>query len=78
VASVEDRQGHPSSQLALSSGGQFSMHADFWNAWTPAAMQWLVDNCLNATRNCTDVARSQIGAYPGVRQFHASRTVAGR
>jgi hypothetical protein len=55
-------RGIPSSQLALSSGGQLSMHADFWNAWTPAAMQWLVDNCLNATKNCTDIARTQIGA----------------
>jgi hypothetical protein len=55
----------PSSQLALSSGGQLSMHADFWNAWSPSVMQWLVDNCLNATKNCTDIARSQIAAATG-------------
>ena len=52
----------PSSQLALSSGGQFSMHADFWNGWNPAVMQWLVDNCLNSLRNCTDIARTAIKA----------------
>jgi hypothetical protein len=52
----------PSSQLALSSVGQLSMHADFWNAWNPAVMQWLVDNCLNATRNCTDISRSLVRA----------------
>jgi hypothetical protein len=23
-------------------------------------MRWLVDNCLNRTRNCTDIARTQI------------------
>jgi hypothetical protein len=23
-------------------------------------MRWLVDNCLNTTRNCTDIARTQI------------------
>jgi hypothetical protein len=58
-------RGIPSSQLALSSGGQFSMHADFWNAWSPSVMRWLVDNCLNATRNCTDIARSQIPVATG-------------
>lgn len=52
----------PSSQLALSSGGQFSMHADFWNGWNPAVMRWLVDNCLNAMRNCTDIPRNLIKA----------------
>ena len=57
----------PSSQLSLSSGGQFSMHADFWNVWNPAAMDWLVTHCLNQTQNCTDIARTQIaatGAFP--------------
>lgn len=58
-------RGMPSSALSLSSGGQFSMHADFWNAWSPSVMRWLVDHCLNATRNCTDIARSQIGAPTG-------------
>jgi hypothetical protein len=71
-------KGIPSSQLALSSGGQYSMHADFWNAWSPTVMQWLVDNCLNATRNCTDIARTQIaaptGAFPAVPDQAASST----
>jgi len=60
-------RGVPSSQLSLSSGGQFSLHADFWNVWNPAAMEWLVAHCLNQTQNCTDIARSQIaatGAFP--------------
>ena len=55
----------PSSRLSLSSGGQFSMHADFWNAWSPSVMQWLVTNCLNATRNCANISRSQINAPTG-------------
>ena len=55
-------QSTPSSRLSLSSGGQYSMHADFWNGWNPAVMQWLVDNCLNATRNCTDIPRNLINA----------------
>src|SRR5215218_3362608 len=58
-------RGVSSSRLSLSSGSQFSMHADFWNAWSPAVMQWLVTNCLNATRNCTDISRSQIAASTG-------------
>jgi hypothetical protein len=61
-------RGVPSSQLSLSSGGQFSLHADFWNVWNPAAMDWLVSHCLNQTRNCTDITRSQVatatGAFP--------------
>ncbi len=58
-------RGVPSSRLSLSSGGQLSLHADFWNIWSPAAMQWLVTNCLNQTRNCADIARSQIAAATG-------------
>ena len=60
-------RGVPSSRLSLASGGQFSLHADFWNVWNPAAMDWLVSHCLNQTRNCTDIARTQIaatGAFP--------------
>jgi hypothetical protein len=58
-------RGIPSSQLALSSGGQQTMHADFWNVWSPSVMRWLVDNCLNATRNCTDLTRNQIPVATG-------------
>jgi hypothetical protein len=58
-------RGVPSPRLSLASGGQFSMHADFWNAWSPSAMQWLVTNCLNATRNCANISRSQISAPTG-------------
>jgi hypothetical protein len=53
-------RGIPGPQLSLSSGGQHSMHADFWNAWNPSVMQWLVDNCLNGLRNCTDIPRNLI------------------
>ncbi len=38
--------------LQLSSGGQFSGHADFFNAWDQSALQQLVDGCLNALRHC--------------------------
>jgi hypothetical protein len=38
--------------FSLASGGQFSAHADFVNAWKPAALQTLVDSCLNALVHC--------------------------
>jgi hypothetical protein len=37
---------------ALSSGGQFSAHADFFNAWDQNALATLVETCLNALRHC--------------------------
>ena len=38
--------------LVLSSGGQLSGHADFFNAWRQPALVRLVDACLNALRHC--------------------------
>jgi hypothetical protein len=38
--------------LALSSGGQFSAHADFFNAWNQRVLAALVNRCLNALRHC--------------------------
>ncbi len=38
--------------LSLASGGQFSAHADFFNAWNQSTLQSLVDGCLNALRHC--------------------------
>jgi hypothetical protein len=38
--------------LTLASGGQFSAHADFFNAWNQGVLQSLVDGCLNALRHC--------------------------
>jgi hypothetical protein len=36
----------------LSSGGQFSGHADFFNAWNQGVLNRLVNGCLNALRHC--------------------------
>ncbi len=38
--------------FSLASGGQFSAHADFFNAWNPGALRRLVDGCLNALVHC--------------------------
>jgi Domain of unknown function (DUF1996) len=38
--------------LELSSGGQYSGHADFFNAWNETVLQGLVNGCLNALRHC--------------------------
>ena len=38
--------------VSLSSGGQHSAHADFFNAWRQSVLTSLVDGCLNALRHC--------------------------
>ena len=38
--------------FALASGGQYSGHADFFNAWDQTTLQSLVTGCLNALRHC--------------------------
>jgi hypothetical protein len=38
--------------VTLASGGQFSGHADFFNAWHQGRLTALVDMCLNALRHC--------------------------
>jgi hypothetical protein len=73
--------GVPSSQLSLSSGGQLTLHADFWNGWDPPVMKWLVDNCVNVTRECTDISRTQIpvqtSAFPNVNDQAVAATAMG-
>jgi hypothetical protein len=38
--------------VSLASGGQFSGHADFFNAWNQGVLTRLVNGCLNALRHC--------------------------
>jgi hypothetical protein len=38
--------------VELSSMGQYSGHADFFNAWNQGALNGLVNGCLNALRHC--------------------------
>ena len=40
------------SDVYLASGGQYSGHADFVNAWNQAALSKLVASCLNRFRHC--------------------------
>jgi len=40
------------SGVTVSSGGQYSAHADFFNAWRQGTLTSLVNNCLNALRHC--------------------------
>ena len=37
----------------LSSGGQYSGHADFINAWNQSTLASLVRTCLNGDRECS-------------------------
>jgi hypothetical protein len=48
--------------FALASGGQFSAHADFVNAWKPQALERLVDGCLNALVHCGRARAGNIGS----------------
>jgi Domain of unknown function (DUF1996) len=38
--------------FSLASGGVYSAHADFVNAWKPNVLRRLVDDCLNALVHC--------------------------
>jgi hypothetical protein len=38
--------------IELASGGQYSAHADFFNAWRQDGLTKLVEECLNALRHC--------------------------
>jgi hypothetical protein len=38
--------------LTLASGGQYSGHADFFNAWRQGVLTALVTRCLNSLRHC--------------------------
>jgi hypothetical protein len=40
------------SDFSLASGGQYSGHADFFNAWNPGQLRKLVNRCLNALVHC--------------------------
>ena len=42
--------------VTLASGGQFSGHADFFNAWDRRALERLVDECFH-DRPCNDPRR---------------------
>jgi hypothetical protein len=42
----------PAAAAELASMGQYSGHADFVNAWQQDGLTRLVDDCLNALRNC--------------------------
>ena len=39
-------------EFALSSGGVYSAHADFFNAWNEAVLRSFVSFCLNGLRHC--------------------------
>jgi hypothetical protein len=41
-----------SAGLELASGGVYSAHADFVNAWDQRALRHLVERCLNGLRHC--------------------------
>jgi hypothetical protein len=42
----------PLKRITLSSGDRYTGHADFWNAWDPAALRRLVQTCVLGGRTC--------------------------
>ena len=42
----------PIGTITMASGPHFTAHMDFWNAWEPVALNWLLDNCINAGVDC--------------------------
>ncbi len=41
--------------VSLASGEWYTMHADFFNAWTPATQQRLIDECIKPSVRCGNV-----------------------
>lgn len=41
-------------QVSLASGSPYTGHADFFNSWDQANLTALVEECINAARNCGD------------------------
>lgn len=50
--------------IALASGGGYSAHADFFNAWAPPKLRLLVDLCLNEMRGCGRLPPSETPGTP--------------
>ncbi len=57
----------PLRRVKLSSGGEHSGHADFWNIWNQTVLRRLVHRCLHGGRVCT----STISDAPVSRFSHA-------
>jgi Domain of unknown function (DUF1996) len=47
-------------QYELSSGGQYSMHADFFAAWDDRFQSALVNSCLNAYEFCENIKAAEV------------------
>jgi hypothetical protein len=48
------------SQYVLSSGGQYSLHADFFAAWDQKVQSALINSCLNVGKKCTGIKLSEV------------------
>jgi hypothetical protein len=48
------------STFELSSGGVYSLHGDFFNAWDDKVQSALVNSCLNAGKYCENVKLSEV------------------
>ncbi len=42
----------PIGTVTMASGPYYTAHMDFWNAWRPTTLGWLLTNCINAEKDC--------------------------
>jgi hypothetical protein len=52
IMRMEYPVGSSTGTITLASGAPFTAHGDFWNTWDQAKLNSLVDNCLNADKDC--------------------------
>lgn len=52
ILRLEYPTGSSLGSIALSSGGSWTIHGDFWNTWRQSRLDTLVARCLNADRDC--------------------------
>ncbi|HWH44682.1 MAG TPA: DUF1996 domain-containing protein [Thermoleophilaceae bacterium] len=65
-------------RFELASGGQFSAHADFLNAWDEQEQALLVEQCLNAGRTCFSGGPAGAPSAKTARSERRARTASAR
>ncbi|WP_182900291.1 DUF1996 domain-containing protein [Microbispora sp. H10830] len=50
--------------ITLASGNTYSIHADFWNTWDQAQLEYLVDYCIRQKHDCGHFTGTSPGRNP--------------
>lgn len=62
VYGITDGAGYRLSSDMDSVEGGRTLHADFWNTWDQAVLEFLVERCLNAGENCKSMTDDELVA----------------